>query len=140
MTWPPGTPGVLELPSGRTIRGRGLGRRLPDGRLPEFAVYLLGHQPDPVDWPARWVVWPDFRLPKDRADARQAFLEAWRRAETERVEIACHGGRGRTGTALACIAVLDGISGAEAVAFVRQGYHPRAVETARQRAYVRDFH
>jgi protein-tyrosine phosphatase len=139
VSWPPGTPGVLELPSGRRIRGRGLGRPLPAGVLPEFAVYLLGHQPDPADWPARWVVWPDFRLPKDKTDAAEAFAEALRRSETERVEVACHGGRGRTGTALACIAVLDGIPAGEAVAFVRQHYHRHAVETRGQRRFVEQF-
>lgn len=46
---------------------------------------------------------------------------------------------GRTGTALACLAVLDGVPADEAVAFVRDGYHPRAVETPWQRRYVRNF-
>lgn len=65
--------------------------------------------------------------------------EAWRRATSERVEIACGGGRGRTGTALACLAVLDGLPAHEAVAYVRQRYHPRAVETPWQRRYVAQF-
>ena len=60
---------------------------------------------------------------------RNALREAWHRAEAERVEIACGGGRGRTGTALACIAVPDGVSGCEAVAFVRERYDARAVDT-----------
>ncbi|MDX6228056.1 MAG: hypothetical protein QOI76_1446 [Frankiales bacterium] len=137
--WDPGAAGVLTLPSGRLVRGRALGRALPVGPLPEFAVYLLGDEPDPVAWPSRWVRWPDLRLPKDRADATDALLEVWRRAETERVEVACRGGRGRTGSALACIAVLDGIPGEQAVAFVRAGYDRRAVETAWQRRYVRQF-
>jgi protein-tyrosine phosphatase len=139
MTWDPGAPGVLTLPSGRLVRGRGLGRSVPAGPPPEFAVYLLGHEPDPVAWPSRWVRWPDFRLPRDSADAREALHEAWRRSEAERVEVACRGGRGRTGTALACIAVLDGIPAAEAVAFDRAGYDPRAVETPWQRGYVGRF-
>jgi hypothetical protein len=33
------------------------------------------------------------------------------------VEIACGGGRGRTGTALACLAVLDGVPAEQAVAY-----------------------
>ena len=65
--------------------------------------------------------------------------EAWHRAETERVEIACGSGRGRTGTALACIAVLDGLPTDEAVAFVREHYDSRAVETRWQRRYVTHF-
>jgi hypothetical protein len=52
------------------------------------------------------------------------------------VWIACAGGRGRTGTALACLAILDGVPSTEAVAFVREHYDPRAVETPAQRRYV----
>jgi hypothetical protein len=53
--------------------------------------------------------------------------------------VACSGGRGRTGTALACLAILDGLPRQEAVAFVREHYHPRAVETFRQRRYIARF-
>jgi protein-tyrosine phosphatase len=65
-----------------------------------------------------------------------ALAEAWRRAEAERVEVGCAGGRGRTGTALACLAILDGVPSSEAVVFVREHYDHRAVETRRQRRYV----
>jgi protein-tyrosine phosphatase len=92
-----------------------------------------------MDWASRWVRWPDLRLPTDREDARDALLELWRRAEDERVEVGCSGGRGRTGTALACLAVIDGIPAGEAVAYVRRHYHPKAVETPWQQHYVRGF-
>lgn len=131
--------GVLRLPSGRLVRGRGLNRPLPAGPMPTFALYLLGHEPPPVPWEARWLRWPDFRLPSDRAAAGEALREAWVRAETERVEIACGGGYGRTGTALACLAVLDGLPGREAVAYVREHYASRAVETPWQRRFVTCF-
>jgi len=137
--WDAAAPGVLALPSGRLVRGRGLSRPVPPGTLPEFGLYLLGDRPDPPEWPSRWVRWPDFRLPSDREDAREAFLEAWQRAAAQRVEVACAGGRGRTGTALACIAVLDGIPVSEAVAFVRDRYDPGAVETPWQRRFVARF-
>jgi protein-tyrosine phosphatase len=107
--------------------------------VPTFAVYLLGTPPPAVAWDSRWLRWPDFRLPTDRVRAGKILHEAWVRAATERVEIACGGGRGRTGTALACIAVLDGVPAGEAVAFVRRHYHPRAVETPWQRRYVARF-
>jgi protein-tyrosine phosphatase len=93
-----------------------------------------------VNWNFRWIRWPDFRLPADRESAALYFREAWARAETERVEIACFGGKGRTGTALACIAVLDGVAAGEAVAYVRGHYAQGAVETPWQRRYVRRFH
>jgi protein-tyrosine phosphatase len=67
------------------------------------------------------------------------LAEAWRRAARERVEIARAGGRGRTGTALACLAVLDGVPASDAVAFVRERYDPRAVETPWQRRFVARF-
>jgi protein-tyrosine phosphatase len=82
------------------------------------------------------VRWPDFRLPANEGEAMDALKEAWLRAAYQRVEIACAGGRGRTGTALACIAVLDGVPARQAVSFVRAHYHPRAVETPWQRWYV----
>ncbi len=137
-TWEPGTPGLVVLPSGREVRGRGLGRPLLPGPLPTFGVYLLG-RPPAVPWDARWVRWPDFRLPADPAELRAALLEAWERAPGERVEVACRGGTGRTGTALACLAVLDGVPAAEAVGWVRRHYRPRAVETRRQERFVAGF-
>jgi protein-tyrosine phosphatase len=121
------------------VRGRGLLRPLPDGPTPTFALYLLGEEPPPVDWEARWLRWPDFRLPADSAAARKAFEEALARAETERVEVACAGGQGRTGTALACLAILDGIPSKEAVSYIRTNYSPRAVETPWQRRFVAKF-
>lgn len=112
---------------------------LPDGAFPEFGLYLLDRRPEPVAWDSRWVRWTDFRLPVNRSDAQDALIEAWQRAELERVEIACDGGHGRTGTALACLAVLDGVPARKAVAYVRQHYSSRAVETPWQRRYARRF-
>lgn len=138
-SWNPAGEGVLRLPSGRLVRGRGLRRPLPEGLTPTFAVHLLGASPPPVAWESKWLRWPDFRLPADRKAARAVLSEAWGRAERDRVEVACAGGRGRTGTALACLAVLDGVPAAEAVAYVRGHYHPKAVETPWQRRYVVRF-
>ncbi len=55
------------------------------------------------------------------------------------MEIGCGGGRGGTGTALACLAVLDGLPPREAVGYVRGHYDPRAVETPWQHHYVARF-
>ncbi len=134
--WGPGAPGIFRLPSGRLVRGRGLHRPLPEGPEPSFGVYLLGRRPPAVTWDSRWIHWPDFRLPADDDALRQVMAEAWQRAAAERVEVACAGGHGRTGTALACVAILDGIPNSDAVAYVREHYHPRAVETPSQRRYV----
>lgn len=138
-SWDDGAPGVMKLPSGRLVRGRGLRHPLPIGPEPAFAVHLLGKRPPQVPWETRWLRWPDFRLPADDSQARSVLREAWKRSATERVELACGGGRGRTGTALACLAVLDGVPAEDAVAYVRRHYDSRAVETPWQKRYVRRF-
>jgi protein-tyrosine phosphatase len=137
--WDPTATGVMPLPSGRLVRGRGLSLPWPDGPVPDYALYLLGHDPPAVPWLARWVRWRDFGLPANRDDARDALAEAWWRAGSERVEVACAGGNGRTGTALACLAVLDGVPASQAVSYVREHYRPRAVETLAQRRFVKGF-
>jgi len=138
-TWTEGQPGVLRLPSGRLLRGRGLRHPMPAGLLPEYGLYLLGSQPPSIPWESRWLRWRDWSLPSDHADARDALVDLWQRSQHERVEVACAGGSGRTGTALACVAVLDGVPAADAVSYVRAHYSPRAVETPWQRRYVRRF-
>src|SRR5262249_11553343 len=84
--WEPSTERGLRLPSGRLVRGRGLRRPAPPGPDPTFGVYLLGRPPPEVAWEHRWLHWPDFRLPSDRAEARRVLQEAWERAADERVE------------------------------------------------------
>jgi protein-tyrosine phosphatase len=138
MTWAP-APGVIEMPDGVRLRGRGLRNPLPRGELPEFGLYLLGKPPPTMDWEARWLCWPDFRVPRDRGQAVAALTDVHARARHQRVEIACGGGRGRTGTALACIAVLSGVPPDEAVSFARDCYDRHAVETPFQRRFVRRF-
>lgn len=137
--WDPTGVGVLRLPSGRLVRGRGLRHPLPPGPMPTFAVYLLGKTPPAVAWESRWLRWPDLWLPSDQARARKVLHEAWESALTQRLEIACRGGRGRTGTALACLAIIDGVPADQAVAFVRRHYDLQAVETPWQERYVTRF-
>jgi hypothetical protein len=125
--------GVVRLPGGDHVRGR----RLGEAPSPADFTLVLGKGPAP-EWTHRRVGWPDFRVPTDRADALEALHEARARAARgERVEVACHGGVGRTGTALAALAVLDGLAPADAVHWVRAAYHPRAVETPWQRWWLR---
>ena len=137
--WDPGTAGLLRLPSGRLVRGRGLRKPLPAGQLPTFGLYLLGKPPPDFAWDGRWIRWPEFGLPAERADVLPALTRAFERAGTERVELACAGGRGRTGTALACLAILDGVPRQQAVPFVRAGYDRHAVETPWQRWFVSNW-
>lgn len=114
--WDRSDPGMFGLPSGRVVRTRGLRQPVADVRQPEFELYLLGKEPPAVAWSMRWIQWPDFGLPCDRQDAVEALREIWLRAEDQRVEIACSGGHGRTGTALACIAVIGGVPAKHVVA------------------------
>ncbi|MEV4544466.1 Protein-tyrosine phosphatase [Micromonospora echinaurantiaca] len=125
--------GVVALPSGVTVRGR----RIGDPASPADFALLLAAGPAP-QWPHRWIRWPDFWIPVDRADALDALREALRRAhDGERVEVACRGGTGRTGTAIAALAILDGLPAERAVQWVRANYRPRAVETPWQRRWLR---
>jgi hypothetical protein len=128
--------GVVELPSRVRVRGRRL-RDKPD----EPADFLIALAAGPLPkWPHRRINWPDFWIPRDRADAIAALREALRRAhDGEFVEVACYGGRGRTGTALAALAVLDGMPASEAVEWVRGAYHPSAVEMPWQARWVRSL-
>lgn len=132
--WSLETPGVVELPGGRRVRATSLRRR---GAVspPDHGVYLLGRDPG-LPWPYRWVRWRDLGLPSSTDDALEALQDAYARAESQRVEIGCGGGVGRTGTALAVLAVLGGVRPSEAVDWAREHHHRRAVETGRQRRWV----
>jgi len=131
--------GVIVFADGRKVRGRGLSDPLPAGLKPEFGLYLTAKPPMPMSWETRWLRWPDFWLPRDPDEATAAINDVFDRAPHQRVEVACSGGTGRTGTALACLAVIAGTGSDEAVAFVRDRYRPGAVETPWQRRYVRRF-
>jgi protein-tyrosine phosphatase len=137
--WEPDASGVMRLPSERFVRGRGLRRPLSASPEPEFGLYLGSSEPPPVPWESRWLRWPDFWLPFDRWGFVDVLRELLDRAQAQRVEVACGGGFGRTGTALACLAVLDGVPNDKAVAYVREQYSHRAVEMPWQRWYVARF-
>jgi hypothetical protein len=137
--------GATRLPDGTWVRGRGLRNPAPAGPSPEFGLYLgtrrLWERHDAgLGWPRQWVEWPDFRLPADGDQAVAHIRALHERARAgERVEVACDGGIGRTGTVMACLAVLSGVPAGEAVAWVRANYHQRAVETPWQRAWAGRF-
>lgn len=138
-------PGAVVLPDGTVVRGRGR-REAPSVPAPEFGLYLhrrhtlLGRVTFTPDWPAEWLDWPDFRVPRDGERAAAAVEYAYRLArDGMRVEVACGGGNGRTGVVIACMAVLAGHPVADAVAWTRAQYRPRAVETPWQARWVEWF-
>lgn len=138
-------PGAIVLPDGARVRGRGLRDGPPAGPVPDYGLYLGGrrlrrrHDAE-LAWPHDWVQWPDFLLPRDR-DAAIGLIRALhgRAVAGERVEVACGGGVGRTGTVIACLALLAGRAPDDAVAWARDHHHHRAVETPWQRRWVARF-
>jgi protein-tyrosine phosphatase len=81
--------------------------------------------------------WPDFGVPNDVEAATKEIGAAFDRARRgQAVEVACVGGHGRTGTVLACMAILAGVPADEAVAWVRAAYCERAVQEPRQQYWV----
>lgn len=136
--WSTITTGVVELPDGRRVRGRALAVGPPAGpELPDFGLYLTATPHHEDGWESRWVCWPDFRLPRSPSDALAAIADAYERSASSKVEVACDGGTGRTGTAIAFLARYAGVPERDAVRWVRANYRPRAVETPWQRRFVR---
>jgi hypothetical protein len=141
--------GAITLPDGTLVRGRGRREGLPGGPPPDYGLYL-GRPPDPrrprrrepwrPEWAADWIDWPDFRTPRDDRAAAELISRAYLLARAgRRVEVACGGGVGRTGTVIACMAVLAGHPAADAVAWTRDHYRSRAVETPGQRRWIAWF-
>lgn len=124
----------VVMPSGIAVCGRRMAE-IPD--TPADFLLALADGPLPP-WPHRRISWPDFWIPTDRSDALDGLNEVLARARAgESVEVACHGGRGRTGTALAALAILDGLPPGDAVGWVRRSYDPKAVETPWQAWWLR---
>jgi Protein-tyrosine phosphatase len=106
---------------------------------PGFGLYLDERWAPP--WPHEHLDWPDFGVPEDLDALHRALTDLLDRARKgERVEVGCLGGHGRTGTALACLAVLTGTPANDAVAWVRANYCYKAVETDAQEQLVATFH
>lgn len=135
-------PGAIALPDGAEVRGRGLRNPAPPG-TPDYGLYLGSprmRRKHRIRWPHEWVEWPDFRLPRSSDQAVALIRDLHARALAgERVEVACGGGVGRTGTVIACLAVLAGVPSGEAVAWARAHYNHRAVETPWQKRWVARF-
>ena len=125
----------VRFPDGTCITASPLGERNADNSDRDFGLYM-----DPAwapSWNAELIDWPDFGLPVDAETAVDQIMAAFTRAKNgERVEIGCIGGLGRTGTVLACMAILAGVPADHAVQWVRSNYNPRAVETLEQAEWV----
>src|SRR3954447_11248880 len=125
----------VTLPDGTRIEARALAERRETDATHDFGLYMDAHWAP--TWPADVIAWADFGLPESSPVAAAQIRAAFARAKAgERVEIACLGGRGRTGTVLACMAVLAGVPGCDAVDWVRSNYLPGAVETPEQESWV----
>jgi hypothetical protein len=131
---------VVTLPDGTEVSATSFDARDPysRARFPDYGLYFDPKWQPP--WPHDLSDWPDFGVPSNVTSLLSSLKLLLRRARSgELVEIGCLGGHGRTGTALACLAVLAGCPSAEAVAWVRANYCPSAVESAAQEALVLSF-
>lgn len=105
---------------------------------PDFGLYLDDRWQPP--WTHDHVAWPDFGTPGDPVELGAALRSLLDRArDGQHVELGCLGGHGRTGTALACLAVMTGSAPDEAVAWVRAKYCDRAIESTNQEAFIAAF-
>jgi protein-tyrosine phosphatase len=134
----------VTLPDGTMVLARGRLDLVDSARPrnPDFALYLDQRWEDDsqVTWLHRLIDWPDMGLPVDEPDLFDAISDLYGRArDGELVEVACYGGVGRTGTVLGCLTILAGGSPDEAVAWVREQYHPLAVETPEQQQLIARF-
>jgi hypothetical protein len=131
---------VVELPDGTEVTAVSFDVTDPYVREqpPDYGLYLdLKWQPP---WTHDHVDWPDFGVPDDATDVVAALRCVIERARAGgRVEVGCLGGHGRTGTALACLAILTGHPYGEAVAWVRANYCADAIETAEQELFIVEF-
>ena len=128
----------VVFPDNTTVTAVSFGSADPYARrvAPDFGLYLDERWAPP--WPHELLDWPDFSVPDDPAVVVAALGALRERARSgEQVEIGCYGGHGRTGTALACLAVICGLPPKDAAAWVQSAYCDRAVETDDQEAFVR---
>lgn len=141
----PSLTGAIQLPDGTWIRGRGLSNPVPAGPAPDFGLYLGSarlrrRHEAALNWQHEWIRWPDFLLPVDWRVAAETITRLHERGRARHdVEVACNGGIGRTGTVIACLAVLTGFTPREAVSWTRARYHRQAVETPWQHGWVAWF-
>ena len=127
----------VVLPDGTRLTAASFDPAAPYERArdPDYGLYLDPRWQPP--WDHGYIDWPDFGVPADADAVVGALTTVLERARSgQHVEVGCVGGHGRTGTALACLAVLTGHPASDAVAWVRSSYCASAVETPQQEAFV----
>jgi hypothetical protein len=125
----------VQFPDGTIIEAVGIHHCRRDKTYPDYGLYLDARwRPT---WNADVIEWEDYGLPTDSAATADTICKAFGRAKQgQRVEVGCIGGLGRTGTVLACMAILAGVAPDHAVAWVRDHYDQAAVETPEQEDWV----
>lgn len=84
--------------------------------------------------------WPDYGVPSDRRSLVKVLRWVLTlAAKGQTLEIGCMGGHGRTGTALAALLVLQGLTGEAAIRRVRRRYCDEAIESRPQLDFVRSI-
>lgn len=131
---------IVRFPDGTEVQGTAAGR--PEGDPePLFGLYLdrCWAEFGPA-WDHVIVDWPDHGLPADLDGTANEVRSAFARARSgERVEVGCIGGSGRTGTVVACMAILAGVPPTSAVAWTRDAYKRSAIETKEQEQFVESY-
>lgn len=128
---------LVVLPDGTQVTAASFDPVAPYSRVrdPDYGLYLDPRWQPP--WDHCHIDWPDFGVPADTGAALEALKTILERARSgQNVEVGCLGGHGRTGTALACLAVLTGYPALDAIAWVRSSYCSKAVETPEQEAFI----
>jgi ADP-ribosyl-[dinitrogen reductase] hydrolase len=148
MTFLPGRQGPGEAddhwrdPEADAARLRALGvevlvllvedRELRACRVPDLGAVLARHRIAVLRHPV-----PDGEVPADAAAYRVTLETVERRLRAgQAVAVACRGGLGRTGTAVACLLIDAGLTPEAAIALTRRARRG-AIETAAQAAFVR---
>ena len=131
--------GVVRLPSGVLVRGRGLRHPLPAGPAAGVRRLSAGPAAAGVGWESRWVRWPDFRLPSDRPRSGEVLpeLAIGRRSSGWRSPAAAVAGA--PAPRWPAWPSWTGCRPARRSRSSARHYDPRAVETPWQRRYVRKF-
>jgi hypothetical protein len=128
----------VMFPDGTRVTASALCDRSRPHEVHDYGLYMDRAWDPP--WSADWIDWPDFGVPSDSARASALIRAAFERARSGKdIQIGCVGGLGRTGTVLACMAILAGVPARSAVTWVRAHYTSDAIETKEQEDWIARF-